>query len=183
MKLPFFKTSIFALVLTVSTIIVLADDNLKNEQFVISGTVVDRISQKPVNAEVVFCEQIGEEIINFYFDDKSYTDKNGEFKLKLPKRPDKTLGNYALRLYSMRDDINKETGDTIKVSWQIYITRYAAVEIPDSGNICNMPTIGMDRVVYQNDVWPYELPQKLIDMEREDSIKYSKYSIFEKGTY
>lgn len=180
MRFPFFKISIFALVLMVSTIIVLADDdNMRTEQFVITGTVVDRISHKPVNAEVVFCEQIGEKLINFYFDDKSYTDKNGEFKLNLSKRPDKTLGNFALRLYSMRDTINKQTGDTIKVSWQIYITRYAAVDVPDSGNIYKMPVIEMDRVVYQDNEWPYKLPQKLIDMEREDSIKYSKYSIFE----
>lgn len=180
MNLTLFKMRIAALLCVMSAMSVVADNgSSETGPFIITGTVIDRISHKPVNAEVVFCEQTGEEIINFNYEEKCFTNKNGEFQLVLSKCPDKNIGNYALNLRSMRDDIDKETGDTVKVSWLIYVSRYAAVEIPDTGKVCNMPVIEMDRVVYQDDTWPYELPQKLIDMEREDSIKYSKYSIFE----
>lgn len=171
------KIIILSSLFMLMSIWVYADDTVTaSESFTIEGKVVAKATHKPVEAQLHFCEQIGDDPIQLK--ENCYTDKNGNFSLVLPKRPDKNAGNYALMALSVRDGICPLTGEPRKVGWNIYVTRFAAVDIPCTGNVCKIPDIEMEKVVFNDHRWPYELPAKLIEMEREDSIRYPEHSIF-----
>lgn len=139
------------------------------KSFTIEGKVIDIENRKPIEAQLTFCEQIGDEIVALK--QACYTE-NGKFKLVLPERPDKRIGNYALLVISVKDYIDPQTGKPGKTGSLLYVSRFAAVDIPDTGDVCIMPDIEMDRVIFENEVWPYPLPEKLIELERECREKY-----------
>lgn len=165
------RSILFYLVLLISSDAAYSDNKeLVREPFTIQGMVVSKETGKPIEANCAFCAQIGENLIDCV---KSVLTDEGRFTLVLPEKPDKEIGHYALYVSSLMDAPNPKTGQIEKVQSFRYITRFFPINIPDTGNVCIMPILEMEKVKYVDETWPYELPARLLEMEREDSINNS----------
>lgn len=165
---------IYTVFVLLTSVVVLAQNNVTSrDRFTIEGTVVVKGTNIPVEAELTFCHQTGNDRARSTAQ-RCYTDNNGKFSLVLPERPNKEAGNYALLVISVKDGVNSFTGEPCKKESLLYVTHFVPIALPDSGNVCRMPVIEMERVVYGNPEWPFELPVKQ-NISREDSIQRANF--------
>ncbi len=127
------------------------------DSLTIEGSVIDKVTGQPIECKIMFCDQIGEELVSRK--QSCYTE-DGKFSLFLYLRPDKSAGHYAIYVSSVSEEIHPYSGQPVPVNSGMYVSRYIPVEIPDSSHTLVLPPIELERVVYSDMTWPYKLSGK-----------------------
>ena len=141
------------------------------DTYTIVANFVDIETKKPIDVACYLCHQEGDHWVELR--EKAYSE-NGTVKFELPEKP---VGHYiALYPTSVKEAV--DSNGYIYMRGTIdYLPKFVGVDLPDSGNVYTMPVIELERCKDANEYyersgegWPYPIPQKLIDMEREQNI-------------
>lgn len=163
--------------------------SLSDSTYTIIAKFVDKETEIPVEVLCTLCHQIGDEPIELR--EETFSEK-GEIRLDLPKKSSEHP--IAILPCPVKIEIDNN-GDTIRHFTTGYYSRYVPVALPDSGNVCILPIIKLEpcndpKEYYWECIrtpWPYPLPQKLIDLEREQNtpeyIKQTKEDLKKFGEF